>query len=200
MGDLRQGYAFDVVRLQGSTSWIPDPEFIPTGRPISVGYLSQLQQAHFKKYPGERQRISVEFSKNHGTTAYESWKRITKGKTATNLLLSLPEWESCWEIGFATHIDAKGQGYDQGTDDDLGGRDTKHSVKVFGTIIQIVRHFIQTTKPFGVYWGTKQGARPVRSQIYNGIAKRLTSEFQAKVVSIPPPRSEIANTALALLK
>lgn len=194
----QENYTFDTVRLTGSTEWIPDPGYIPSGRPISVSYATQLQQAHFKKYPGERQRIVVQFSRNHGSTAYESWKKLTRSKQTANLLISLPEWERCWEIGFATYVNKEGEGYDQGTDDDLGGTNTKHAVKIFGTIIQCVKHFISGVHPLGVYWGTKTGARPVRAQIYNGIAKRLSSEFQAKVVGIPAPRPEMANTQLAL--
>jgi hypothetical protein len=197
-GDMNMDYQFDVMRLRGSGEWIPDPgpEFTP-GVPRSIATTQRILGAYRKNTPAERQRIVVQFTQYRGTTAFGDWQRVNRGLARTGQHIELPLWERIWELGFATYVDTDGSGFDKGTDDDLGGTDTRHVVRVFGSIIQIIQDFMARKRPEGIMWGTKAEARPVRALIYNGIAKRLTGSTRAKLYSIPAPRSGIANTQVA---
>jgi len=197
-GDTNMDYQFDVMRLRGSKEWIPDPGpgFKP-GVPRSVATTQRVLSAYRKNTPAERQRIAVQFTQYRGTTAFSDWQRVNRGLAKTGKQIELPLWERVWELGFATYVDTDGSGFDQGTDDDLGGTDTRHVMRVFGSIIQIVEDFTARKRPVGIMWGTKTGARPARALIYNSIAKRLAAKSGVQIYPIPPSRPEIANTQLA---
>jgi hypothetical protein len=188
-------YLFDVVKPAGSTEWQPDPgpKFTPAPRSIATTNTMNLQ--YRQANPGIRQRIKVEFTQYRGTTALAAMQRINRGLKGKRI--ALPVMESLWELGFATFIDTDGTGFDAGTDDDLGGDNTAHVTRVFGTIIEIVKDFRNRKKPVGIFWGTKPNARRVRSVIYTTIAKRLASTMGAKLYPMPSPRPEMANCTLA---
>jgi len=60
-----------------------------------------------------------------------------------------------------------------------------------------VKSFTARKKPQGIFWGTKVNARPARAVIYNGIARRISGDLQAKLYDMPSPRSEMTNVKLA---
>lgn len=103
---------------------------------------------HRAETPGLRQRVVVTFTQHRGVTAFEGMRRINRGLSRANFSaeirpkIALP-FESMWELGFGTYVDTDGSGFDQGSDDDLGGTDTAHVTRVFGTIIEIVKDFKQ---------------------------------------------------------
>lgn len=189
-------YLFDTVKPAGSNEWQPDPgpKFTP-GVPRSIATTNTMNLQYRKANPGVRQRIKVEFTQYRGTTAFTAMQRVNRGLKGKKI--TLPVVEALWELGFATYIDTDGTGFDQGTDDDLGGDNTAHVTRVFGTIIEIVKDFRNRKKPVGILWGTKPNARSVRAVIYNTIAKRLSSTMGAKLYPIPSPRPEMANCTLA---
>lgn len=197
-------YLFNAVKPAGSTEWQsdPGPKFTP-GVPRSIATTNSMELQYRQANPGIRQRIKVEFTQYRGTTAFEAMQRVNRGLSRANFSaaarpkITLPVVESLWELGFATYIDTDGTGFDQGTDDDLGGDNTAHVTRVFGTIIEIVKDFRQKKNPVGILWGTKPNARPVRAVIYNTIAKRLASTMGAKLYLIPSPRPEMTNCTLA---
>jgi hypothetical protein len=189
-------YELKAVKLAGSSNWIPDPgPAYKRGVPMATGTLERLTQDYLKANPGLRQRIVVGFSQYRGTEALTSQRRVNRGLKGQSM--SLPVFESLWELGFATYIDTDGSGWDKGTDDDLGGEDTAHVTRIFGSIIQIVRDFKTKKKPQGIFWGTKPNARPARAVIYNNIARRLSGELGAQLYSMPSPRPEMTNCQLA---
>jgi len=203
-GGNEEDYRFDAVRLAGTDRWIPDPgpSFTP-GVPRSIATTDRMQQDYRKSNPGSRQRIVVTFTQHHGTTAYEGMRRINRGLARANFSaeikpkITLPMFESLWELGFATYIDTDGSGFDKGTDDDIGADNTAHTTRIFGTIIEIVKSFTARKKPQGIFWGTKVNARPARAVIYNGIARRISGDLQAKLYDMPSPRPEMTNVKLA---
>ena len=203
-GGATYDYRFDVIKPEGSTDWQPDPgpNFTP-GIPRSIATTDRIMTQYRAATPGLRQRVVVTFTQHRGTTAFEGMRRINRGLSRANFSaeirpkISLPVFESMWELGFGTYVDTNGSGFDQGTDDDLGGTDTAHVTRVFGTIIEIVKDFKQKKNPEGIFWGTKPNARTVRAVIYNTIAKRLAGSMGAKLYPLPSPRPEITNCTLA---
>lgn len=189
-------YQFDCLKLQGTNKWIPEIELdIPKGRPVSVAQVDAALQKRRQQYAGERQRIIVTLTRKMGSAAFREWSTIAKQQSKN---FRLEDWEQVWELGFGTFIDTDGSGYDEGTDEDIGGKDPAHATRIFGTIIRIVQAFVIQKKPKGIMWGTKPGANPARKIIYSGIAKRLAMGMGGKIIDIPTPRrGEITNCQVA---
>lgn len=182
-------YQFDCVKLKGSDRWIPEIELgLPKGRPVSTAQMDAAVQKRQQKFPGQRQRIIVNFTRKMGSVAHREWSQISKSINRTGKEMLLSDWEQVWELGFGTFIDLDGSGYDAGTDEDIGGGDRAHVNRIFGTIIVITQAFVAQKKPKGIMWGSKPGANPARAVIYSGIAKRLSGSMGAKLLTIPSPK------------
>jgi len=77
-----------------------------------------------------------------------------------------------------------------GTDDDLAIMGVADASKVFGTIIDITKSFVDKAKPSGILIGTKTDAKEARGRIYKGIAARKGGT----VIPIPyAPRTGMKN-------
>lgn len=95
---------------------------------------------------------------------------------------SSPEFPWYWDYDAST-----------GTDDDEARYKGRVAINVFGSVINIARHFINEAKPMGILFGTKDTASPARSAIYSGMAR----QSGAKVIDIPyRPREGMANAKM----
>lgn len=83
-----------------------------------------------------------------------------------------------------------------GTDDDLAIMGVADASKVFGTIIDISKSFIDKANPSGILIGTKTEAKEARGRIYKGMAARKGGT----VIPIPyAPRPGMKNANMIWL-
>jgi len=70
-------------------------------------------------------------------------------------------------------------------DNDVGDLNPRQSIGVFGTVIEIAKHFTRRPDFGGMLFGRKQDAKSARGRIYGGLAQRVGASIGLKSYDFP---------------
>ena len=70
-------------------------------------------------------------------------------------------------------------------DNDVGDLNPRQSIGVFGTVIEIAKHFTRRPDFGGLLFGRKQDAKSSRGRIYGGLAQRVGASIGLKSYDFP---------------